>query len=433
MSRNVKIIICNIVILAVCVVAIVTLAVGSFWKMDLNLTVKGSDFTGESGSEDYKAMEGVELSLPLTLDIKSSDILVSALNNNNDGLKSFIDRELDTTVNSLLNLADDLMVQISKIAVGTAFDELKNMMVEDMGEGATSAEIDEALQEKYGIKSEDVKDLQNDIGAAMEAMIKGEDGDVVGVIRDSATLTKICTALVKEQAKNNNAELTEEEIAQKTNEMKDSFVSTYDELTADIKVDGQINSATILTSVMNTMGIKNEDGSEMQFESVDDIKAYISDKIYGAVGEKENVVTKVLQFLGYFILFVMACWAYVVLKIIIKTFMKNKTVRVGLPQAFGWMPHVFFVGLPMTIIKLAPYIIKKLPEQIGDQVSDIVDKITSMVSVTISSLTWVSALCTVFLMIITIPYYRYRRQVKKGVKENKRGKDDSYEMDFSEE
>ena len=144
--------------------------------------------------------------------------------------------------------------------------------------------------------------------------------------------------------------------------------------------------------------------------------------------------------MGIFIIFVIACWAYVILKLIIKLFMKNKTVRVGLPQAFGWMPHVFFVGLPMTIIKLAPFIISKLPEQMGEQFGEIVDKITSMVSVTISSLTWVSALCTVALLIITIPYYRYRREIKKGgdSDDRRRGrgkrKSDDYEyMDFSEE
>ena len=147
------------------------------------------------------------------------------------------------------------------------------------------------------------------------------------------------------------------------------------------------------------------------------------------VGEKEEVITKVLQGLGIFIIFVIACWAYVILKLIIKLFMKNKTVRVGLPQAFGWMPHVFFVGLPMTFIKVAPLLIQKLPEQAGEQVKAILDQITSMVSVTVSSLTWVSALCTVFLLIVTIPYYRYRRQIKK---EKKSGTGTYGEMDFTE-
>ena len=439
MSRNAKIIICNVVILLICVAAIVTLSVGSFFKADLNITVKGSDFAKSEGSgsgegegegdDFYKAMEGVELKLPLSLDIKASDIMTSLTKKGGEGTKLIIDRTLAGTIDSLLASVDDIMVQMSDMVIDVAFDALKDELASDLGDGATEAEINAELQEKYGISNDDIETLQTEVSDSLKAMINGEEGDVVAVVRDSETLNNICLAMVKEQAGKEGKEMTEEEIQQKASEMHDSFVDSYEEMVGEMEVDGKISSENMLTSVMNTAGVKNEDGTEKKFESVDDVKAYLSEKVYGMVGEKEEVITKVLQGLGIFIIFVIACWAYVILKLIIKLFMKNKTVRVGLPQAFGWMPHVFFVGLPMTFIKVAPLLIQKLPEQAGEQVKEILDQITSMVSVTVSSLTWVSALCTVFLLIVTIPYYRYRRQIKK---EKKSGTGTYGEMDFTE-
>ena len=84
-----------------------------------------------------------------------------------------------------------------------------------------------------------------------------------------------------------------------------------------------------------------------------------------------------------------------------------------MPQAFGWMPHVFFVGLPMTLIKLANFLVEKLGEQLGEQVTKIVNLATEFIQLDVSSLTWVSAACTVGLLVISFFYYSWRKQINK--------------------
>lgn len=443
MSRNGKIIICNAVILLICVAAIVTLSVGSFWKADISITVKGADVAkatggsgeGEGSSEGYKAMEGIELTLPISLNLKSADLMGSVTKKGSEATKSIINSTLSGAIDSLLDQVDDIMIQLSEVAVDAAVDTLKDELAKEMTEGATEEQIDAELQEKYGITNEDVDTLKGEISDTLKAMINGEEGDVVNVVRNSATLDKVCEALVKEQGSGEGTELTPEQIQQKTAEMKEGFVEKYDEMVSNMSVDGKLNSESMLTSVMNTAGLKDENGEEKKFEDTEDVKAYLADKVYGMVEEHADVISKILMAFGIFIIFVIACWGYVIVKIFVKLFMKNKTVRVGLPQAFGWMPHVFFVGLPMTFLKLAPVLIKKLPEQTGEQIQELLNTVTDMLNVTISSLTWVSALCAVCLLFVTIPYYRYRRQIKKEKKAGTGiyGSGESYEnMDFSE-
>ena len=115
----------------------------------------------------------------------------------------------------------------------------------------------------------------------------------------------------------------------------------------------------------------------------------------------------------------MACWAYVLIKIIIKTiFFKNKTVGLFFPRMFGWMPHVFLVGLPMTLIKYLPVIAAKVIESQPEMQEglDYAMNILEMVKISVSSLTWISALCTVILMVLLIFYWPMRRAAKRARK-----------------
>ena len=128
------------------------------------------------------------------------------------------------------------------------------------------------------------------------------------------------------------------------------------------------------------------------------------------------MVGKVLSYVGYFLFFVMACWAYVLIKIIVKTiFCKNKTVGLFFPRMFGWMPHVFFVGLPMFLIKYLPLFAEKIvasQPEMQESMNSIMS-ILEMIKLSVSSLTWISALCTVILMVLLIFYWPMRRRAKK--------------------
>ena len=67
----------------------------------------------------------------------------------------------------------------------------------------------------------------------------------------------------------------------------------------------------------------------------------------------------------------------------------------------------------MSIIKLANLLVEKLGEQLGEQVTKIVNLATEFVQLNVSSLTWVSAACTVGLLVISFFYYKWRKQINK--------------------
>jgi hypothetical protein len=49
-------------------------------------------------------------------------------------------------------------------------------------------------------------------------------------------------------------------------------------------------------------------------------------------------ISSVLKYLGIFLLIVIGSWAYLILKILVKFFARNKTVGMFFPKFFGWMP-----------------------------------------------------------------------------------------------
>lgn len=154
--------------------------------------------------------------------------------------------------------------------------------------------------------------------------------------------------------------------------------------------------------------------SSGEIKSMDDVKAYVIEKIFGAIDEQTVRYAGIaMSVLGYFLLFIMACWAYVLIKVIVKMlFCKNKTVGLFFPRMFGWIPHVLFIGLPMLALKFLPQIL----EQVGADAGESLQTILNMLSVNFTSLTWVSALCTVVLLVVLFIYYPERRASKRAKK-----------------
>lgn len=186
----------------------------------------------------------------------------------------------------------------------------------------------------------------------------------------------------------------------------------------EMEVDGKIGKETVLVKALEKADLKDDAGNPVKFENADDVKAFLADKLNSKIDDNTaRILGIALKVMGGFVLLVIAAWAYFLIKLVVKTlFCQNKTVGMFAPRFFGWMPHVLFVGLPMLVFGNMDRIIAKTSGTSLQQLGETLAKLSSLVSVKITSLTWVSALATVVLLAIWIPYYQWRRKLKREIK-----------------
>ena len=434
--KQFKVIIVNIIIVLLAVASIVTLYLGSFMKIALKLTVNNENVEevvelfntnkksdgGEESSEDNKkidvsALGEFSLELPLSLNIKNEDALTAVFSDRKEVVTKFIDREVSSVISTLLDTAKDIFKTVTTAIVNKVVEEAKTEIEKQISENTSSTEV---LQEEYGISEEDITTLKTEVSNAVNTVLEGGNSDdIKKILEDSQTLDDILLAYSEAKLKTELGveELNEEQKTQAqadASSNKNDFLDGYDKAVEKFAdEEGTINASTIINGVMSEAGITSDDGESESINSEEELVEYVSTKINTALEENKEYIGYALMGMGIFVLIVMASWAYVVIKIIAKLFSKNKTIRFGVPQAFGWMPHVFFVGLPMSIIKLANLLVEKLGEQLGEQVTKIVNLATEFVQLNVSSLTWVSAACTVGLLVISFFYYKWRKQINK--------------------
>lgn len=459
-GRQKKIVLCNIIMMLISVAAIVTLFTGCFMSLEVVVNLDGeilADFVGNEGGEGEEssgeggggplpaAAEGTEMSsdeliaaftnvkisIPVGLTLTSRDLLDSLVRADGGSVEDIISRESGKIIEVLLNKADEILPRaigaIVNVAVVKAENEVKRQILEQTGNGkATEEQIMEKLEEEHNVKKEDIDEMETEITDAVAGLLSGEKSaeDISDMLKDSATLDKLVSIYAEEELKNEGGEgeeITEERKKEKVDALKQEVVDQYDETIRKMKDEGiltddeKFDKNKAVVGIINSAGIAGEE--EGKIESIDDVKKLAADKINDTIAGGRDIMVLVLQILGGFVLAVMAAWAYFLLKLIVKTIFcrQNKTVGMFAPKFFGWMPHVIFVGLPMLVIKNLDKIASLLVDTLGlgEEIGDIVDKLSSFVEINVNSLTWVSAVCAALLAVIWIPYYRWRRQLKK--------------------
>lgn len=444
-KTNLKIIICNIIILALSIVSIVTLAIGDFWVMDIELSIKGeklmelaneeSGETGEvitssgGGEEESSSVnveelfKQIELNVPIDLKFTSMGLIEMAFGKGNEKITALIDKELSQIVDVAMENIDRVIAGAVSVMVEVVVDEAKAVIEEILKEEEPSSDVTEEqimqeLEEEHGVKSDDLAVLKKDIKDAVVALIDGETDRVATILEQSETLDNLLNVYVEETlAEEGVANPTQEEINQKVSEMKGEIVSGYKEIVEIIEDEtGTVNKEVAVVALMKEGGLLGENTEGV--ETLEDAKVALSSSIKNSMGQETiDTLSTLGMILGIFLLVVIASWAYVALKLILKLFMKNKSVGLFFPKFFGWMPHVIFVGIPQLVFNNFGTIIN-MTQGVGSaqEMQEGLALIEQMLSINFSSLTWVSALCATILFVIGIPYYMWRRQIRRMLK-----------------
>lgn len=414
-----KVIVCNILIILTAIAAIITLAIGSFWKVTVELTVNNDTakkLAGKEKEEDIDKLGQFEFKIPIELEINGKALLTSV---GGDASKV----ATDVVANTITDLLDNVMKNLSgvlktvmKASVNMVVEQAKEEVKKQIGENATDAEVSAKLQSEYGVSEEQINATLNEVSNAAGAILDGDTDTLRDILTDSEVVNSLFKAYAEKELE---AGASEEAVAAKQAELKEKLVKEYDEKVEEFRDDttGEISGTSVMIGVLGMVGVKQdgEEGEEKPIETEEDLKEFLSEKINTTLGDNAQYIGWGIKGMGIFLIVVMASWAYIIIKCVVKMFMKNKTVGMFFPRFFGWMPHVFFVGIPMLFLKYGPKILEKIGSS-TEQIKETTDTMQEMVSLNIGSLTWVSALCTVILFAIWIPYYGWRRKIKRELK-----------------
>lgn len=394
-TLNAKLIPYNIIIAVIAIACVISLYVGTFWKISVNYQVSedmmqsllkssgsGSEnnFFDNVDFEDIASQAKFEMSLSLSpallLTSLQGDNKVTVTNALNDASKEILGN-VNTIIKNIIKAG-------AKLAVNMALNEV-NKTIED--------NLDQLPPEAANIDLSGINDIVDEMLSENPDNNKVK-GDLV--------------ALTNEQI-DNNPNLTSEQKAelklestQKVSEFYDNIITEYGD------ENGSVVPANIVMSVVgDSLGIDVEGETD-----IDNISLKISQNIVASMGESTiTSIAIVIKGFGIFLVVVMAAWALLALSAILKIFTRNKRVSLKLARLLGWMPYIILVGIPMGIILLLP---KAFATSSLSQYQDTFEKYTKGLSLTFQSGTYISALGTVALMLINwFGYKSIKKQIKK--------------------
>ena len=474
-----KLIITNIVLAVICIVAIVTLLVGDFWQVKLVLNIdgkamaelmqstSGSENTGDgsenvgdgseenanlsegeglggegagegSGLEGEGSGEGVQdgsdelanlfgsVNLTIPLDVKFTPMgLIGMLTGKGEEtVNTFIGTEMGEIIDVLMGAVDEIMTSVTAVVVDMVLDEamaeVERQLEEQLYGEITEEDIMNTLETEYDITEEDIESLKGDVATATKGLINGDSDAVTTTLQDSETLEKLIAIYAAQELEQEGiANPTQEQINEKTASLKTEIIEECDKGIEEISGGEEFDKETVVVTFIKESGmVPEEEASNIQ--TIDDVKATITNNVNNSMdAETKAMLVTVGQVLAGILLLTVASWIYLLIKLIVKTlFMKNKGVRLTAPRLLGWVPHVIFVGLPQLLFGNMDMIFNALANQ--PEMAEMAEAITAignMFSLQATSLTYISAICSVLLLVIGIPYGIWRRRNRKLLKE----------------
>jgi len=412
------------------------------------------DVWEEIDVEKIVGKDGVEIKL--TIRLETSVVISSISEDATKVVEGVIDSNVDKVVEQLsgtLNkVAKGVVSEVSKLTLkSTVKDEVKKVF-ENNGNFEDADRVQEVLEE-VGITDEYIEQQTQEL---MDVLY--EEGATTEKIADKVTET-VSEVFDKLGAAGDKyeefieAELTEEDKA----EIHDQVAEVLEKLE---KEDGTINVDDFVSEIMlallngedieDVLGDKLEGsgtGSEQnggeggaepskkamnaaytassteeeEKETTEELKEKVRQTLLDAIpNDAAETISMVMQIVSYVLFFTFFTWAYLIIKILIKTFFAaNNGIKLKLPIILGWLPFLVLVILPSIAISLLSDPTSFLGEMVGAEAA----KTLQTLRITFSSGAWVSFAVAIFLIVFFFAYYgRVRKKLKKELKAKKEDK-----------
>lgn len=455
MAKKTAAFIFNIVIALVCAASIAGYFFMPLWKVTASVTVteeladyiygefEKTDAAKESSEDSEIDIKQVvkdaldemvkdKTSLALSVSFKSQDFLQALIKRDTSAIESAVSGVVDSLLNDITETIRKVIKPVAKAVVkNIATVTIKQTITDYSDENTDVAEV----MIELGIDEEYIGgyiDKITDVLFADDATVESVTDEVMVIfdevytkLQDSEYSDKLeeVTDEDKEEIREEIAKVLETIADDDGNIDIDALISKYlDEAntnennggTADLMPSAYIAHADEIESSTENQSAEDAQTEKEKEDSVEKIKASLRSSVMKALeGAKEHLLY-VMMGIGGWVAFTMFTWAYIIIKILFKLFMKNPCVKLKFPIVFGWGTFTLLMLVPNVLVMLVGKV--DLFSMLGAETPAALTLVSNAFKLNFFSAGIGSFIAAIALIIIWIFYRPIRNSFKKNKK-----------------
>ena len=432
-KRTVPTLIFNVLFAIVCAAAIVMYFISPVWRIDLKANISNEmmhELTGGEIDDLNEALgeDGTDVSLSIALDSMAvAQCLVqwdaAAM------VDDILDRNLDSLATQLVAVIEPIAKNTIKTQASSAVKtEIKNAVKDYLSSPeneVTEERVNELLTEA-GVTDTYIEEKTDAIIDRLYTNGSTVDGVVDEVM---TTVDEVYTDLTASNVEEfQDIALTEESRESIRNAVAD-IVTDYADENGYINPEEIVNQL-VIEALQSMSGESSEEegagtaaltaasyaaaseaqqpadpsaqqpagssGSNEQLKT--ELKNYLSEQLLEGPAAPAVFLPFVMLGLGILLAISLLSWVYLLLKILFKTFMKNKYVKVKMPIILGWFLFLFLMLLPNLALTYIPTMLA------GVLPAEILSVFTMLTGTTFFSSAMYAAIAAAVLVVLCIPY-----------------------------
>lgn len=432
-KRTVPTLIFNVLFAIVCAAAIVMYFISPVWRIDVKANISNEmmhELTGGEIDDLNEALgeDGTDVSLSIALDSMAvAQCLVqwdaAAM------VDDILDRNLDSLATQLVAVIEPIAKNTIKTQASSAVKtEIKNAVKDYLSSPeneVTEERVNELLTEA-GVTDTYIEEKTDAIIDRLYTNGSSVDGVVDEVM---TTVDEVYTDLTASNVEEfQDIALTEESRESIRNAVAD-IVTDYADENGYINPEEIVNRL-VIEALQSMSGESSEEegagtaaltaasyaaaseaqqpsdpsaqqpagssGSNEQLKT--ELKNYLSEQLLEGPAAPAVFLPFVMLGLGILLAISLLSWVYLLLKILCKTFMKNKYVKVKMPIILGWFLFLFLMLLPNLALTYIPTMLA------GVLPAEILSVFTMLTGTTFFSSAMYAAIAAAVLVVLCIPY-----------------------------
>ena len=432
-KRTVPTLIFNVLFAIVCAAAIVMYFISPVWRIDVKANISNEmmhELTGGEIDDLNEALgeDGTDVSLSIALDSMAvAQCLVqwdaAAM------VDDILDRNLDSLATQLVAVIEPIAKNTIKTQASSAVKtEIKNAVKDYLSSPeneVTEERVNELLTEA-GVTDTYIEEKTDAIIDRLYTNGSSVDGVVDEVMRTVDEVYADLTASDVEEFQ--DIALTEESRESIRSAVAD-IVTDYADENGYINPEEIVNRL-VIEALQSMSGESSEEegagtaaltaasyaaaseaqqpadpsaqqpagssGSNEQLKT--ELKNYLSEQLLEGPAAPAVFLPFVMLGLGILLAISLLSWVYLLLKILFKTFMKNKYVKVKMPIILGWFLFLFLMLLPNLALTYIPTMLA------GTLSAEVLSVFTMLSGTTFFSSAMYAAIAAAVLVVLCIPY-----------------------------
>lgn len=432
-KRTVPTLIFNVLFAIVCAAAIVMYFISPVWRIDVKANISNEmmhELTGGEIDDLNEALgeDGTDVSLSIALDSMAvAQCLVqwdaAAM------VDDILDRNLDSLATQLVAVIEPIAKNTIKTQASSAVKtEIKNAVKDYLSSPeneVTEERVNELLTEA-GVTDTYIEEKTDAIIDRLYTNGSSVDGVVDEVM---TTVDEVYTDLTASNVEEfQDIALTEESRESIRNAVTD-IVTDYADENGYINPEEIVNRL-VIEALQSMSGESSEEegagtaaltaasyaaaseaqqpadpsaqqpagssGSNEQLKT--ELKNYLSEQLLEGPAAPAVFLPFVMLGLGILLAISLLSWVYLLLKILCKTFMKNKYVKVKMPIILGWFLFLFLMLLPNLALTYIPTMLA------GTLSAEVLSVFTMLTGTAFFSSAMYAAIAAAVLVVLWIPY-----------------------------